>query len=288
MPSPSGNRLPSPIIQIEKKPVVPATSPRTTVPKEPTEPTDPANTSQDRENLDDKLSDREDAEQDALLKGDLPCLDASAECVRQLQDLAIKNSPELKAIEIQIANAGEAVKLAKVQGQGSFFETITPYVAAIAPILLQNSKPLAPGEIRASLDSRLLFEALPTIISGRALSDANQTKNNQANADLQIKLGQLEKAKNEATIAIAGKVLDALIQFEQMKDQANLETTIVKREEARSKLIEIAYRMGESSTIEQIARLNEFDRKKISAAQTRSRMRAQAGRIQRLVKGNEN
>ncbi len=235
------------------------------------------------ENLDDKLERREDAEQDVMLKGNLPCLDAKPECVKQLQDLAIANSPEIKALDIQIAQSAEAVKLAKVQGQGSFFETISPYVSAIAPILLQNSKPLAFGEIRTPLDSRLLFEALPTIISGRAVSDTNQTKNTQANADLQIKLAQLEKTKAEITIALKGKVEEALITFEQLKDDANLQTTIVRREEVRAKLIEIGYRMGESSTIEQIARLNELDRKKISASQSKSKMRSQALKIQRLA-----
>lgn len=235
------------------------------------------------ENLDDKLERREDAEQDVMLRGSLPCLDAKPECVKQLQDLAIANSPEIKALDIQIAQSAEAVKLAKVQGQGSFFEIISPYVSAIAPILSQNSRPLAFGEIRSPLDSRLLFEALPTIISGRAASDANQTKNTQANADLQIKLAQLEKTKAEITIALKGKVEEALITFEQLKDDANLQTTIVRREEVRAKLIEIGYRMGESSTIEQIARLNELDRKKISASQSKSKMRSQALKIQRLA-----
>ena len=239
------------------------------------------------ENLDDKLENREASEQSDLLKGDLPCLDSKPECVKQLEQLAIANSPDLKALDIQIASSSDAVKLAKVQGQGSFIESITPWVSAIAPILLQNSKPQALGEIRTGLDSRLLFEALPIIISGRASSDANQTRNSQANADLQIKLAQLEKTKAEITIAIRGKVVDAVITFEGLRDESDLQSTIVRREEVRSKLIEISYRMGESSTIEQVARMNEFDRKKIIAAQIKSKLRSQALKIQRLVKGNE-
>ena len=239
------------------------------------------------ENLDDKLENRETSEQFDLLKGDLPCLDSKPECIKQLEALAIANSPDLKALDAQIASSSDAVKLAKVQGQGSFIESITPWVSAIAPILLQNSRPQALGEIRTGLDSRLLFEALPVIISGRATSDANQTRNNQANADLQIKLTQLEKTKAEIAIAIKGKVIDSVITFEGLRDEADLQTTIVRREEVRSKLIEIAYRMGESSTIEQVARINDFDRKKIIAAQIKSRLRSQALRIQRLVKGSE-
>jgi len=239
------------------------------------------------ENLDDKLESREESEQFDLLKGDLPCLDSKPECIKQLEALAIANSPEIKAIDVQIASSADAVKLAKVQGQGSFFESIQPYVSAIAPILLQNSRPLQFGEIRTSLESRLLFEALPTIISGRATSDANQTRNNQANADLQIKLAQLEKTKAELAIAIRGKVTDAVVEFERIKDESGLQSTIVRREEVRSKLIEISYKLGESSTIDQIARLNELDRKKIIAAQLKTRLRSQALKIQRLVKGNE-
>lgn len=238
------------------------------------------------ENLDEKLENREASEQFELLKGDLPCLSSKPECLQQLEALAIANSPELRAIDAQIASSADAVKLAKVQGQGSFVEGIQPYVSAIAPILLQNSRPLTPGEIRTSLESRLLFEALPAIISGRATSDANQTRNNQANADLAIKLAQLEKTKSEIAIAIKGKVVDAVMAFEGMKDEADLQSTIVRREQVRAKLIEISYRMGESSTIEQIARVNDFDRKKVIAAQMRSRLRSQALRIQRLVKGS--
>ena len=239
------------------------------------------------ENLDDKLEGREASEQFDLLKGDLPCLDSKPECIKQLEALAIANSPDLKALDAQIASSSEAVKLAKVQGQGSFIESIAPFVSAIAPILLQNSRPQAFGEIRTGLDSRLLFEALPVIISGRATSDANQTRNNQANADLQIKLAQLEKTKAEIAIAIKGKVIDSVITFEGLRDESDLQSTIVRREEVRSKLIEIAYRMGESSTIEQVARINDFDRKKIIAAQIKSRLRSQALKIQRLVKGSE-
>jgi hypothetical protein len=249
--------------------------------------TDDSQVGNDGSNLEEKLDGREDAEQDDLLKGDLPCLDSKPECIKQLQELAIANSPDIKALDIQIASSGEAVKLAKVQGQGSFFESISPLIGAIAPILLQNSKPQALGEIRTSLESRLLFEAIPLVLSGRATSDANQTRNSQANADLQIKLAQLEKTKTEVAIALKGKVADEVILFENIKDESNLQSTIVKRETARAKLIEIAYRMGESDTISQIARLNDFDRKKIIAAQLKTKLRSQALKIQRLVKGGE-
>ncbi|MCA6599740.1 MAG: hypothetical protein IM537_05890 [Pseudanabaena sp. M57BS1SP1A06MG] len=240
---------------------------------------------QDGSNLDEKLENREESEQGDLLKGDLPCLESKPECLKQLQELAIANSAEIRALDVQIASSADAVKFAKVQGQGSFVEGISPYVSAIAPILLQDSRPLITGENRFTLTSRLLFEALPKIIEGRATSDANQTRNAQANADLQIKLAQLEKTKTEVAIAIRGKVTDAVIEFERIKDESGLQSTIVRREEVRSKLIEISYRLGESSTIDQIARLNEFDRKKIIAAQLKTRLRSQALRIQRLVKG---
>jgi hypothetical protein len=243
-------------------------------------------TGNDGSNLEEKLDNREDTEQADLLKGDLPCLDSKPECVAQLQALAIANSPDIKALDTQIASSGDAVRLAAVQGQGSFIESISPLISAIAPILLQNSRPQAPFEIRTSLESRLLFEALPLIISGRATSDSNQTRNSQANADLQIKLAQLQKTKTEVTIALKGKVADEVVLFENIKDESSLQSIIVKRETARAKLIEIAYRMGESDTISQIARLNDFDRKKIIAAQSKTKLRSQALKIQRLVKGN--
>jgi hypothetical protein len=243
-------------------------------------------TGNDGSNLEEKLDNREDTEQEDLLRGDLPCLDSKPECVSQLQALAIANSPDIKALDTQIASSGDAVRLAAVQGQGSFIESISPFISAIAPILLQNSRPSAMGEIRTSLESRLLFEALPIIISGRATSDSNQTRNSQANADLQIKLAQLEKTKTEVAIALRGKVADEVILFENIKDESNLQSTIVKRETARAKLIEIAYRMGESDTISQIARLNDFDRKKIIAAQSKTKLRSQALKIQRLIKGS--
>jgi len=240
------------------------------------------------ENLDDKLDNREASEQFDLLKGDLPCLDSKPECIKQLEDLAIAASPEIRAIDTQIASSSDAVKLAAVQGQGSFVEGIQPWVSAIAPILLKDATPASAGEIRPSLTASLLFQALPTIISGRATSDANQTKNNQANADLQIKLAQLERSKAEIAIAIKGKVTDYVIAFEQMKDEADLQVTIVRREEVRAKLIEISYRLGESSTIDQVARMNEFDRKKIIASQLKTKMRSQALRIQRLcIRGED-
>lgn len=274
----------NPVINIDRpvvKPDIKMPSPKPTV-----NINSDADSEKQEENLDDKLEGRETAEQFDLLKGDLPCLDSKPECIKQLEALAIQNSPDLKALDAQIASSSDAVKLAKVQGQGSFIEGIQPFISAIAPILLQNAKPQAIGELRTSLDSRLLFEALPTIIAGRATSDANQTRNSQANADLQIKLAQLEKTKSEIAIAIKGKVIDAVILFESLKDESDLQTTIVRREGVRFKLIEIAYRLGDSSTESQIERINDMERKKIIAAQSRSKLRSQALRIQRLVKGN--
>lgn len=314
LPSPTGQQLPNPLtktpspnqIKLERdskgNPVINIVRPKPdikmpvngssskpvnqNIPTRTDEQSDGNTDKPEAENLDDKLDDRETSEQFDLLKGSLPCLDSKPECISQLEALAIQNSPDLKALDMQIASSSDAVKLAKVQGEGSFTESIAPYVAAIAPILLQNARPSALGEIRTSLESRLLFEALPIIITGRATSDANQTKNSQANADLQIKLAQLEKTKTEVTIALRGKVTDEVIKFENIRDESSLQSTIVARESTRQKLIEIGYRMGESDTISQIARLNEMDRKKIIAAQSKSKLRSQALKIQRLCKGS--
>jgi hypothetical protein len=284
--SSSGKAPVTPSSSSGKDPIESVNSSSGKVPTKPTGENGDDTNNDSPSNLEEKLDNREDTEQADLLKGDLPCLDSKPECIAQLQGLAIANSPDIKALDTQIASSGEAVKLAAVQGRGSFAESISPWVSAIAPILLQNSRPFATGELRTSLESRLIFEALPLIISGRATSDSNQTRNSQANADLQIKLAQLEKTKVEITIALRGKVADEVIKFENIKDESNLQSIIVKRETARAKLIEIAYRMGESDTISQIARLNDFDRKKIIAAQSKSRLRSQALKIQRLVKGS--
>jgi hypothetical protein len=187
-------------------------------------------------------------EEFAALQGDLPCLDSSTECVRQLQQLAIANSSELKLIEQRIAASRQRIDY---HGSQRWTTWIDPNPVAI----VQN------------------------IFGG---GDAQKV--DLAIADLELKTSELEARKAEIASKLKDLVLSELLRFEELRDLSELQTAIAAREMTRFRVIEVGYRLGEGSTAEMISLMSQLDRVKAQAATTKSEMKAQALKIQRLVK----
>jgi hypothetical protein len=235
------------------------------LPKSPRDPSFPADEAVD---LDKLIESRDTNEQIEQLKGDLPCLDSSASCILQLQALAIKSNSQLKQLSLQIDAADASVKAA-AKGDGNIFRQA------------QFLKPLIGT---AFLGPAGGLVGLIDVLAGNSRTDQATA---QTNADLQIKVAQIQRTKVEVTENLKLQVINELIKFDEVRSSAELDTAIALRETSRLRLLEIAYRLGEGTTGEYISLQNNADRSKAGASAKRSAMRSQAEKIKRIVQSGE-
>ena len=254
------NQLSQPLNQ-QAKP-----TPRTSTPAKVNTPSEDLDNEEGGKNLDETIQKKDEDEEMQALRGDMPCLDSSAACILQLQTLAIKNSSGIKAIETSIQQAQDNIKTAKAQGQ-NFFQQIQPFTALLgAPIFAATT--------------------ITKTITELGNTSKEDQKNQQTNADLNIKVAQLERTKSELGEKLKDQVLQEAIKFDELRDNAKLQTAIAKRQEGRMKIIEVAYRFGEGATTDMIGRYNELDLSKGRASAARTTMRSQAEKIKRIVLGD--
>ncbi|NJO85293.1 MAG: hypothetical protein HC818_00010 [Synechococcaceae cyanobacterium RM1_1_27] len=219
------------------------------------------------QSFDDQLAARESGEQFDLLKGDLPCLDSSANCIQQLQALAVTNSNSLKQLGAAITTTEDAIKLSAQPNTWKDIQVFKPLVLGVTGGLLGGAF---------------------GVVDNLASSASDQQKNLIQSADLQTRIATLQRQRIDAQEVIRQQVLQEVIRFDDLYQQANTSTTISLRETARMKVIEVTYRLGGSvSTSEFVGLVNNLDQKKLAAANARSAARGQAERVKRLVLSGE-
>jgi hypothetical protein len=216
------------------------------------------------------LIQRNDAEGDfEILKGDLPCLDSSAACIASLVKAAIANSPSLKKLDEQVAAANDSIKNANAGG-GNIFRLIQPVVPLLGVPLLG----IGGG-------------ALGTLVNTLAGNSRTDQTTSQANADLQIKVAQIERTKQEVSDRIQDSVTQEVIKFDELRLQAETQAAIANRETSRFKLLEVAYRLGEGDTASFLEKVNALDRVRVSVSVDKAKMRSQAIKVRRIVLGED-
>jgi hypothetical protein len=279
----------APIVKPIVKPVVPVpqlrTNPNTGA--KPTAKTQPAqkpqtttkprpdaaapSTTSDPDTIDpNELIRRNDAEGDfEILKGSMPCLDSTAACITQLTQLAIANNPTLKSLTSQIDLATENIKTANA-GSNNIFRQIQPFLPIVGVPLLG----IGGGGIGAIINT----------LGGNSRTDQTTA---QTNADLQIKVGQLERTKLETTDKIKDSVAQEVIRFDELRLQAETSAAIANREASRFKVLEVGYRLGQGDTASFLDRVNALDRVRIGVSADKGKMRSQAVKVRRIVLGDD-
>lgn len=232
-------------------------------------------TESDSEATDPKeLTERADKEAEfELLKGDLPCLDSSASCIKLLTEKAIANSPTIKGLDAQITQNTDNVKAIAKAGEGNIFSAIQP----LTPLI-----PFLTGVPLLGIGT-----AIGTVINslaGNVRSDQNTAQNN---ATLQIRVAEIERTKLQVKDKIEDSVIQSLVIFDNLRVEADISVAIANRESSRFKLTEIGYRLGEGDTNSFIALQNNLDRTRVQVTRNKAALRIQAAKIKRIVLGDE-
>ncbi|MGA7934846.1 MAG: hypothetical protein WCA35_14975, partial [Kovacikia sp.] len=143
--------------------------------------------------------------------GQLPCLEATESCIGQLQERAIASSKTLKAIEERVTVINQKISEAKKNNQKtialSVFEPLVQSYLKVEDIPVQQGQ--APGK-RGFLDRVFDFFVKPTGTINEVLSliglplfrnltggDAAAQQRSIAIADLQVKVAEVEKQRDE-------------------------------------------------------------------------------------------
>jgi len=256
----------------QTKPSVPTVKPNTKVPKAPINDGVFPSTESDPDATDPReLTERGDREADfEALKGDLPCLDSTASCIKLLSDLAVANSETLKGLDLQISTSQDNAKEIAKAGQGNIFSTVQPF----APLLTGVPLIGVGGAIATVLGN----------LAGNSRTDQTIAQNN---ATLAIRVAEIERSKLVIKDKIEDSVVQELVIFDNLRVQADIAVAIANRESSRFKLIEVGYRLGEGDTNSFIALQNGLDRTRVAVTKDKSALRIQAAKIRRIVLGDE-
>lgn len=236
------------------------------------------------------------------MKGDLPCLVATLECAKQLQEMAVTNNITVKNITTSIEEINNKIAEAKTANSNAVnISVFRPLVQAYLKIdTIQD--PVQPGQTQAppprqrgflqrivgifTNSTNVINEVLSLIgvplldkITG---TNAEAQRNALTISDLQVKVATLEKGKSEIAEKIRDTVQLQILEFDTSAREFQLSQEIVKREVSRIKIIEVGYRFGEGNSEGYLSQLSALDAKKAQTLRAWTSMRAKLERIKLL------
>jgi hypothetical protein len=230
------------------------------------------------------------------MKGELPCVTASTECLNQLQSLAIQNSRILKEIDTRVEEANAIVLESRQRNQDSIaISTFSPFLQAYFNSALPPSNPS--GNQLVNNPFNLIFGNLTATLLGQGLSalfpwqtqSANDSQQARAIAigDIQIKIAELQRQRAELVNKIREKVVLEGLKLEQIARNFQIAQEIAKREKARLQIIKINYQFGESDSLKYLSDLSFYDRRKAETWREWSKLRSQITLVKMLVTNPE-
>lgn len=233
-------------------------------------------------------------------QGKLPCLEATGKCLEQLQNLAVSNSKQLKAIDERVSKVEEKVAEAKTNNKKTLnmavFEPLMQSWLKLDDVIV-NGK--ATGEKRGVLDHIFSFLTKPVAGVNEVLSliglplvrnamggDSAAQNRSIAIADLEIKIADIKNKRAEVADKIREQVILQVLDFDQWRREFQSSKEIARRETLRSDILAIKYRLGGGDTSSYLSMMSTVDRSKVSAFREWARVRTQLVRIKLLVLGN--
>lgn len=252
----------------------------------------------------------------ASLMGDLPCLEATEACVRQLQELAIGNAPALKAIDERIELINEKIDTARANNQQSInlglFEPALQYflkvedVPAVAEVRDsegQITTPAQPAQRRGFLDRVVdLFSGSGTLgtindllsvvgiplFQAIAGGSAETQQREIAIADLQVKIAEIENQRGELAEQLREQVTLQLLEFDTIRREFQIAQEVAKRDTLRLAILEQNYRfaVGNLDTPQYLRELSAIDRQKAETFRQWARLRSRLVQVKLLVLGD--
>ncbi len=233
------------------------------------------------------------------MKGDLPCVDATTECIAQLQQVAVQQNPLLVEVDTRIEEITTKIEEAKAANKKSIDLSILKPAARVflepsfstQPKLNQRQ----PGTIEKVMglftspvgmfNELLRAVGIPLVDKIFGGNDQNQERA-IAISDLQVKLAEIQRGRAELADKVKEKVALAVFDFDTARRDFQISQEIAQREAFRTQLSEVKYRMGNGDSVTYLGQLSSLDRNKATTWRSWASMRSQLEKIKLLVLGS--
>ena len=232
--------------------------------------------------------------------GELPCLDTSTECIRQLQEKAIANGKALRAIDERVEAINSKIEEAKKNNQSTVkLGVFKPLVQAYLKdeVVQTPQGPKRRGFLDRifsvfsnpinGINEILSLVGIPLFENATGGNDAAQQRA-IAISDLQVKVAEVERQRGELADKIREQVVLQVLDFETIRREFQISQEIAKRETARLKLLEVDYRFGTDITSNTyLGAMSGLNRQQGDTLRAWAKLRSQLARIKLLVLGVE-
>lgn len=228
-----------------------------------------------------------------VMRGGLPCLETSANCLQQLQERAIAQSPLLKEIDTRISEANNKINEAKSRNQKSIqLSVLTPalqYLLGPAPTpgarqprgILDNLGGLFRGDT-GIINALFNVIGIP-FFQATTGGNADAQRNAIAVSDIQVKIAELQRSRAQLADTIRDKVAVSLVKFDEARTQYQTSQIVGMRSTEQFKIYELRYVRGNSDTEAYLARQNQLDNQKAAVYESWAKMRRSLFEIKLLV-----
>ena len=233
------------------------------------------------------------------MKGDLPCAEATTDCISQLQELAGQNNALLVEIDAKIFDIEAKIDEARASNRTainlSVFEPALQILLRQDTVINQDTKQPQRigfieriGQLFTSPVPLLneLFNAvgIPLI---RKVSGGNDQQRQSAIAisDLQIKVAQMQRDRAQLADTIREKIYLAVFDLDDAIRKFQISQEIAKRSVQRMQIIQIEYRLGEGETENYLAQISSLDGKKAATYKAWTATRSRLEKLKLLVLG---
>lgn len=229
-----------------------------------------------------------------IMRGGLPCLETSANCLQQLQDRAVGQSPLLKEIDARIAEANQKVEEAKARNKKSIqLSVLTPGLQYLLTPVTQTDAKKRP---RGFLDNiGALFRGDVGLLNGllnvigvplfQGLTGGNEQAQTRAIAisDIQVKIAELQRNRAQLADTIREKVASSLVKFDEARTDFQTAQVVSARAVQQFQIYEIRYVRGNNDTESYLAQQSRLDNVKAQTYSSWAKMRRALFELKLLV-----
>jgi hypothetical protein len=232
-----------------------------------------------------------------IMRGGLPCLETTSSCLEQLQTKAVTGSILLKELDTRIEEANNKINEARSKNAKTVrLSVLTPALQYLLGPAVTPGQPQPEG--KGLIDNLLgIFNGKTGLINGLLnvigvpLFVGSQGANTEANrnaiaiSDLQIKVAELQRARAQLADTIREKVAVALVKFDEGRTDFQIAQVVGARAIDQFKVFELRYIRGNNDTEGYLAKQSELDKVKANTYGSWGKMRRSLFEIKLLVLG---
>jgi hypothetical protein len=229
------------------------------------------------------------------LKGQLPCIESTQNCIFQLQAIALSSSPILRELDTRIEEAENRIAEARSNNLKTInVNTFSPFLQVLLGFTLGGAQlnkdsPIVANPLTlifGNFFGNLAGELLGGLFKWQDLQVSGDTASRSiAVADLQIKVAELQRNRAQTADRIREIVLLETLKLEEIARDFQISQEIARRERARIEIIRVSYQFGQGSSESYLAQLSAYDRFKATTWREWSKLRSQLVKVKILVLG---